>query len=316
MKEDSHESKNTNTLSDSSFLLEVGGTAVAGYYAYQEARKAAFNRMRNVVFRKKYGLDWRDLQEKDDKEGKKYLKEFEDKEISVHISDLEIDKKITSKEAEYLQKLNEYGQEALKREAEYNKVLQSLYNKEPVWIDFLEHVKGIAGVMTSMLLYYFGYCENAVKGPSSLWSYAGLTPQSKHVKGESSSFNPNLRTLCWKISSQLLKANSPRYRPIYDNEKKRQEEIRESREGETEFTREDGTVISVSKRLGHSHSRALRKMVKQFLADYYRMCFIVKGKKVPRDPYVLDRLGHKPNIIPIEEFIEEEKKRKLTKNAS
>lgn len=276
--------------------LELGSVAMGSFYGFQEMRIKSYNRIRNIVFRKVKGFDLREVQDK--KKEKEYLKEFEDKELYKWIAKLKHTKKIDAKEETYLEKIFELLRDSEAKEKQYLALVQSHVNDEVVWNDYLKYVRGIGPLMTSALLYYFGYCEKA-KYPSSLRSFAGLTPDSKYVKGESSKFNPKCRMfVVGRLGTSLIRAKNVRYSPIYKNEKERQESLRKNK------------AENASKSLLHSHRRAVRKMVSVFLLDYWRMCIILRtGKKPIYSSYVIDKMGHKPTREEIEVYVAKERKK-------
>jgi len=166
-------------------------------------------------------------------------------------------------------------------------------NNEPIYTEFLQHVKGISGVLSANLIKYFGYCEKAPH-ISSLWKYSGLAvvdgeaPKLRH--GKKIDFNPKCRTLAWKIGDSFIKQRTPIYRKIYDAEKKRQLYLLEKQPpkkskpesaSEPSKTRKPSfkseppsqsnpSRISVPKNKMHVELRARRKMVKIFLANYWQ----------------------------------------------
>ena len=153
------------------------------------------------------------------------------------------------------------------KEQKYKSLVEKYIVMEPIWTEWLEKVHGVGPLMTAMLLYYFGYCEKA-KHASSLWKYAGLTPDSKLVKGESAGFSRKLRMFCWRLGDSFVKHNTPYYRGVYDVEKARQLERLEA-----------GHELAPS-RLGHADARARRKMVKHFLVHYFVKCCELSGRPV------------------------------------
>ena len=224
--------------------LELGVIATGQFYEFQELRKGTMNRLRNIIFRKATGLNLREIQKKKkkSKEEKEYLEEFTDKKMFEKLKDI----KMTKDEKEYLYKMFDLLDDVKEKEKVYSKLVEGFVIKEPIFIEFSQHIKGLGHLMTSMLLYYFGYCEKATY-PSSLWKFCGLYPGAKFVKGESGGFNPKARTMCWKIGDSFIKQRSPRYRPIYDKEKTRQIKLMENK------------TEGCATRLGHADSRARRK---------------------------------------------------------
>lgn len=285
---------------ENKYLMELGSLGFAGFYSYQEARKAGFNRLRNVLFRKKTGLDLREVQAKKKKseEEKSYLKDFEDDNLKKILNDLFAEGKISELEKDYLKQVHTLTQEALSKEKQFFKYIKSVVEQEKVWNEYLKYIKGVGPLMTTALLYYFGYCEKA-KHVSNCWSYAGITPQSKYVKGESCKFNKNCRMfMLGRLADCLIKVKSDRYKPVYNAEKEKQLKLMEGK-------KEGGPVSRM-----HCDRRARRKMIKMFILDYWRMTTFLRTGKVPEEnAYVIDILGHSPDHgLEIEKYLELRKK--------
>lgn len=145
---------------------------------------------------------------------------------------------------------------------------------EPIWNNFLKHVKGIGPVFAMGLVSYLGYCE---KFPTiaKLIRYAGYATidgvAEKRKRGEKCHFNPRLKTLLWLIGESFVKQKSE-YRAIY--EKYRQ--IYAERWGENNCNSQ------ACKKIGkctdkHKYEAAKRKAIKEFLKDYYRIARKLRG---------------------------------------
>ena len=278
--------------------LELGSIATGSFYEFQKTRISCMNRIRNIVFRKITGLDYRELQEKKDKSEteKQYLDEFEDKKMADKINQLFTEGKLNEQDKEYIEMMFALIADTEKKEKEYLALVKSFVEKDEVYIGFCQYVKGVGSLMTAMLLYYFGHCEKA-KYPSSLWKFSGLYPGAKFVKGESGGFNPNCRMYMWRLGDSFIKQRSPRYRPIYDIEKARQLELMKNK------------AENAPTRLGHADARARRKMVKHFLVDYYRVCKTLTGEEQAK-PYVIEKMGH-THFDDVLIWIEQQKKAKI-----
>jgi len=268
--------------------LELSNLATGQYYEFQEVRKKTMSHIRNIVFRKSTGLDMRELQKKKHKtkDEKVYEKEYADRNLARHIKNLERDGVFTSAESGYITQMLMLSEDLQEKEHQYKKLVEDLVRKEQIYWAMAHHkdtdkslIHGLGPISVAMLLYYFGYCEYATH-VSSLWKFAGLFPGAKFVAGAACSFNPRCRVSMWRIGDSLIKHSSPRYKPIYDTEKKRQIELMEN------------GAESAPSRLGHADSRARRKMIKHFLADYYRVCKTLTNQPQTK-PYVVDRLGHR-----------------------
>jgi hypothetical protein len=121
---------------------------------------------------------------------------------------------------------------------------------------------------------------------SSLWKYAGFSPDEKRVRGKPTNYNRKLKDHCHRVAAQLLKAGG-KFAELYY--KLREEESRKKFESPRGAHRM------------HIHLRALRKVKKEFL----KMLWIAwrRSEGLPiRPPYSVEKLGHK-SYDP-EDFIE------------
>lgn len=281
-------------MNEINLQLELSQIMAAKYDDFQEVRKSAANRIRNVVFRKDKGIGFRELQEKKNKtdEEKEWLSEYTDAKLSKKIKGLITDGKITNEETKFIEEMLNQLEESKTMEKRSKKILTQMIGNDELYVSFISRVKGLNIMSMARILYYFGHCEKATY-PSSLWAYAGYTPDSKHEKGKSSNFNSKCRVEMYKIGKNLIRSNfitlptNPdkkepgRYRKVYDVEKERQINLLEN----------DPDNEHAPKRKGHADMRALRKMVKNLLADYYRVCKSLANEPQTK-PYVIEKLGH------------------------
>jgi len=291
--------RGSKKMQEKNLQLELGQIMAAKYDDFQLVRKSAYNRVRNVIFRKDKGLDYRELQEKKKKtdEEKQWLQEYVDAKLPAKIKELTNSEKLTPQEQEYIEELFQQLNEAQQMEQRSKKILEKMMKKDMIYNAFITKVKGLNIMSMARLLYYFGYCERA-RYVSSMWAYAGYTPNSKHTKGESSNFNPKCRVEMFKIGKNLIRSNfildkegnkiPGRYRQAYDTEKARQLALMEA-EAENAPTRK-----------GHADMRAIRKMVKKLLCDYYVVCKTMTDQELSK-PYIIEKGGHQhfDDIIPL-----------------
>jgi len=143
--------------------------------------------------------------------------------------------------------------------------------------EFLSHVKGTGGVLSSGLI---GWIEpiSRFSNISKLWAYSGLSPHSKRVKGEKINYNPKLKNLCWKIWNSFIKRDCFG-RKLYISNK-----------GYCEKTHPDWSK-------GHIHNWAGRKTVKIFLACLWMKWREIENLPVTK-PYVMDIMKHSDMIDP------------------
>lgn len=257
--------------------LELGALATGMFYQAQEERINAYNRIRQVIYRK---IEGKELSQKSDKvDEKKYKKEFNDKKIEKYI--LDNMKKLSSEEKEYIDQIMQLLKDARKNENKYKKLMQFYIETEPIYTKWLKGLRGISTINTANLLQYFGYCEKA-KHASSLWKYSGLhvvngvAPKLSNAEGQLD-WNPKCRTLMYRVGDCFVKCRTPFYRDIYDQEKARQIKLGSYDEKKKKMMTPD--VKGAPQRLIHAELRARRKMVKRFLVDYYEHCLLIRGIK-------------------------------------
>lgn len=125
---------------------------------------------------------------------------------------------------------------------------------------------------------------------SKLWRFAGLAVidgKAEHnVPGEKSHFNKRLRSICWLISEQFIRQQTPVYVDIYYEEKERQRKLHPEKikvNGKWKYND------------GHLHNRAKRKAVKIFLSHLWLAWRESEGLPTSK-PYAEAVLGH-TNII-------------------
>lgn len=189
----------------------------------------------------------------------------------------------------------------------------------PIWNMWLKDVKGIGHILTAGLYSWIcgqkhtakcikkreKYFAKKAKGAkkrktrfeckcpiiaigrfpyvSSLWKYCGLDvvggKAPKRTKGKKITWNPRMKTLCWKIGESFVKTRDF-YRTQYDN-------FRDA---------EDTKHPDLSKL--HRYNRAKRKTVKLFLSHLFSNWYGLEGLEAPK-PYGLAVLDHKHEIKPI-----------------
>ena len=125
---------------------------------------------------------------------------------------------------------------------------------------------------------------------SKLWRFAGYAVidgrREYNKSGEVSHYNRRLKSICWLISDQFVRQNTPLYRDIYDQEKARLRRLHPEKivtNGKTQYND------------GHIDNMARRKTVKIFLQHLWVIWRNLEGLPVS-EPYVKAILGH-TNII-------------------
>ena len=163
--------------------------------------------------------------------------------------------------------------------------LKSVLMEYPVFVQFLNDVKGIGPAMAGVILSEFDI--HKAEYPSSMWKYAGLDVASdgqgrsrrkEHQVDEeyidkdgeiqtkkAITFNPFLKTkLIGVLGSSFLRAGDNMYSKIYGDYKHRLENHSQHKE----------------KSKGHRHSMATRYMIKRFLVDLYTAWRTIEGLPV------------------------------------
>lgn len=281
------------------FKLGMNSMLVGGLYEFQELRKKQFNRLRQIVFRKREGLDVTQKQEKKEDEEKSWGKEYDDKKICLLMDTMLKEDQLTKEEYDYLTHIKELLDDTRAKEIEYEHLVTNLMEGELIYHKWLKQVKGVGPKITAMLLYFFGYCEKAPH-VSSLWKFSGMHVVNgkapKHTKGEDSNFSPKARMFMYRIGDCFIKQRTIPYRLVYDNEKERLAKVRFEPGILKEKFGGKYKKDSVELTKMHIDLRARRKMMKVFLQHYYVKTKLVTGQ-VPSEPYVTAKLEGHTHII-------------------
>lgn len=151
--------------------------------------------------------------------------------------------------------------------------LEAVLQDFPIYIEFLEKVRGCGPAMSAVIISEFDI--HKAEYPSSLWMYSGLdvapdgkgrSKKKEHLvkvkykdaegveqEKDGITFNPFLKTkLVGVLGSCFIKLGG-KYREIYDFYKNRLENHPEH----------------IKKTKGHRHNMAVRYMIKRFLVDLY-----------------------------------------------
>lgn len=143
---------------------------------------------------------------------------------------------------------------------------------------------------------------------SSLWKFAGFAPVNgkaeKRQKGVKLHYNAQLRSMCWRLASSLLRTKGK----FYEYYLKEKDKYQQRFQGEgkhivpaTQLPKEEGKKYEPADMIaeGHVHNMALRKMIKLFLALLWLSWREAEGLPT-RNPYPVEYLGHKHPITPEE----------------
>ncbi|MBA7611569.1 hypothetical protein ES703_18795 [subsurface metagenome] len=142
---------------------------------------------------------------------------------------------------------------------------------------------------------------------SALWKFAGFSVEDgkapKRVKGGGTlTYNSQLRSMCWRLGSSLLRAKGKFY-DYYIAEKDKYYQRYENQGMRivpaTELPKNNGKRYESQNMIseGHVHNQALRKMIKLFLACLWLTWREAEGLPVTK-PYAIDQLGHNSMIDP------------------
>lgn len=159
------------------------------------------------------------------------------------------------------------------------------------------NVAGMGPITIAALLTYIDI-EKA-SSASAVWAYTGLHAASheRYTKNEAGGGNKTLRTALWNGANAMTKNRSSPYRDVYDRTKARLQASKKLTK--TRVSGKTGVVempwCDVSD--GHRHGAALRKVMKEVLADYWFVARSYAGLDT-RPLYVEGQLGHTGIIRP------------------
>lgn len=204
---------------------------------------------------------------------------------------------------------------ALERIREGEKELEgqipSVVKQHPLWDMWFSGVKGIGPDMAAGVIAWrddIGKADTI----SAFWKYHGLSPtQTKREKGQKLDHNPKAKTHVWKVGVQLLKAQGI-YAEIYYRAKaryERRDDIRKKHEHIVGYKKKNGKYVmkngekvpkyeaegGMKSYKLHIHNMAMRKMIKQFLADTWVMWRTVEGLPVS-EPYIFSLAAQEKGI--------------------
>ena len=306
---------------------------VETYYDYQKIRTALMNRVRAFVMEK--------LGETNDK------KEDEDKSLGAKWTDKIIVEKLEQlieenhgQDKKEIKAMHKTVVQAIIMEKSMNPLMDCFVKEEPIYSDWLLHQKGVGVCMAANLIGFLGYCEK-FSTPSKLWAYTGLAVRNgdiqKRKKGELSNWNTKVKTLMYKIATQMLKAKGRWYDlyiqfKTFEQEKnktptkvpleqpnkikgevlakaigklKKGTKIKNSNWAklikECKAKKQETVLVTLSD--GHIHMRAMRKLEKLFLSHYWQVSRGIKGLDC-RPLYVVEKLKHTGVIEP---FVEDKR---------
>ncbi|MEM4430306.1 MAG: transposase [Thermofilaceae archaeon] len=162
-------------------------------------------------------------------------------------------------------------------EKEIAKRIEEEIEDLPIYKEYLSKIKGIGPVLAAGLITTFDVRK--AEHPSSFWKYAGLHVEGgravRRRRGEKTDYNPKAKVLAWKVGRALLMARNEFYTKMYEHHKKREAEKLNHPEEDPKrcpMYEECAKKLKKAERPAcamHIHLRALRKVVKHFLAELF-----------------------------------------------
>jgi len=173
--------------------------------------------------------------------------------------------------------------------------IKDLVIRHPAW-PWLSQVKGVGPENAGKLIAFIGDIARFAT-VSKLWKYAGYNVEEgrapRKAKGEKTTWNQDLRAMCWRLGVSLIQASGAYYR--YYLEVK--EEYRRRYRGSIVSARKGNAAPPGKVTAKHIHNMALRRMIKLFLSHLWEKWRQAEGLPV-RGPYAVDRLGYPTAIEP------------------
>lgn len=304
------------TETTSQFDQNLARIAVGAYDDAQDVRTAMMNRVRDIVRKKNEGIPFDEVEEEKDADERDFDNKYKDENLPEIVEQMRHDDKLTEREFDYLREMLAAGQQAREIEEQYKTVME-ITETEPIYEQWLSNVMGVSSTLTARLIHQFGYCEDFSR-ITKMWAYSGLAPGQSRTKGEKCDYNPEAKTLLWKVADCMIKmGDRSRYRvEFYDPYKNKQ--IRRMKSAECEFCGEappdhdrdgcdefhdahgeDATFTLGHFELGdrdpdnatppwsrgHADARARRYLMKKFAKHYWYHARRIQGLETP-DEYI------------------------------
>ncbi len=126
---------------------------------------------------------------------------------------------------------------------------------------------------------------------SKLWRFCGQAVIGGKAEYGTKHYNRQLKSICYLISDQFVKQNTPIYRDLYDMEKARQ------REAHPEPLKADDGPWAMQYTPAHIDAMARRKAVKIFLQHLWLVWR--EAEDLPtNEPYAIAQLQHADYVLP------------------
>ncbi|MHC1599857.1 MAG: TIGR-Tas system RNA-guided endonuclease, partial [Candidatus Methanospirareceae archaeon] len=188
--------------------------------------------------------------------------------------------------------------------------LKEMIKDLPIYREFLSNIPGIGIVSSAGLIAYFD--PHKAQHISSFWKRAGLHvvngKAARRTAGQKSDFNPKIKSfVLYRIGMNFLRVKTPYYSDLYEKYKQLEnEKLNNPIENPKncpyyEECRKKTNKTPACKM--HVHLRALRRMVKRFLADLWIVWRKLEGLPITK-PYAVEKLGHHMEVSPyVERFV-------------
>ncbi|MEK9171900.1 MAG: transposase [Patescibacteria group bacterium] len=169
---------------------------------------------------------------------------------------------------------------------------------------WMRGITGIGPVLAAGLLSQIDITRAPTVG--HIWSFAGLDPSKKWLKGQKRPWNARLRVICWKIGESFVKVSaldSDVYGKHWIKFKARYAAKNEAGDyagqaadilASKNFGKDTlayAAYIKGKLPLGHVHARAKRAAVKLFLAHLHDVWYRDHYGKAPPFPYIFEHSG-------------------------
>ena len=168
---------------------------------------------------------------------------------------------------------------------------------------------GIGPVLAAGLLAHIDVNKSSTHG--DVWHHAGLIPGLVKKKGETQSWNSDLRMLCWKIGESFVMFHK-KPNCFYGKLWREKKDIYQAKNEAGEYAGQCAEILA-SKNFNkstdaykaysegklppaHVHARARRFAVKIFLSHFFEIEYQAVHGKEPPLPYAMAHLGHAHRI--------------------
>ena len=180
--------------------------------------------------------------------------------VQVHLSHLKLQGRADPLAESVLPKL-------VAIEDEIEGYLKHAAGRHPVWDNWASKVKG-CGLMTLGAVMSRVDIKR-VNTVSAMWAHFGFAPGQKREAGKKLDYDAVGRTWCWRLGDSLIKQNGV-FKRVYD-ERKAYEEAQALAKGQVvraakKGDRRNGNGPDEVMTKMHLHRRAMRYMIKRFLA--------------------------------------------------